>query len=635
MAEQSGNRPPAGPLGSGQWRYTLWFAIGAMVLITLLNFLLLPGPQYTDVDYSAFKQKIENGQIKLVQMSPAHYLGWTVTKQQLAKLQKSSAKPPAGFTVYRTTPVNDPSFVPLLDSKGVQYYEVLPKNHPLLNILLTWIVPFGLMFLVWRLLFRRMGAFGKDVMTFGQNKSRIQAEGDTGVRFGDVAGADEAKEELEEVVDFLKHPGRYTSIGGRIPKGVLLVGAPGTGKTLLARAVAGEAGVTFFRISGSEFVEMFVGVGAARVRDLFQQARAKAPCIIFVDELDAIGKSRAQSISTNDEREQTLNQLLVEMDGFDSRKGVILLGATNRPEVLDQALLRPGRFDRQVLVDKPDLDGREAILKLHARGVKLSAGVNLRTVARRTAGFVGADLANLVNEAALLAVRAGRHEVIQQDFDAAFEKLVAGLEKKSRLINPRERTIVAHHETGHALAAHFTPGADPVEKISIVPRGLGALGYTMQLPTEDRFLMTEGELTGRIDVLLGGRAAEQIVFGEISTGAANDLEKAAEIARRMIVDYGMSDKFRNVHLPAHRQSMFLGDGHAAMAREYSEATQQYVDEETARLINRRYEKVLELLRRKEHLLRTVAAKLLESEVLEKAEFETILEGAAEKTAVSA
>jgi cell division protease FtsH len=530
--------------------------------------------------------------------------------------------------------VQDPNFVNFLDQKGVEYYAVLPQNHPLLGAILSWVVPIALMFVVWRYLFRRMGNMGQNVMSFGQNKSQLVAEGDTGVRFSDVAGADEAKAELAEVVDFLKNPTRYTAIGGKIPKGVLLVGAPGTGKTLLARAVAGEAGVTFFKISGSEFVEMFVGVGAARVRDLFQQAKGKAPCIIFIDELDAIGKSRATSLSTNDEREQTLNQLLVEMDGFDARKGVIMLGATNRPEILDSALLRPGRFDRQVLVDKPDLEGREAILKLHSASVRLEPTVNLRDVARRTAGFVGADLANLVNEAALTAVRSGHQSVTQQDFDAAFEKLVAGLEKKNRLINPREREIVAHHETGHALMAHFSPGADPVEKISIVPRGISALGYTMQLPTEDRFLMTEDELYGKIDVLLGGRAAEETIFHQISTGASNDLDKAASIARRMITDYGMSKKFRNVFLPSRRQSQFLGETEYTPAREYSEATQQYVDEETARVIEARYEKVLALLGEKQELLRTVAEQLLAKETLERKEFEQIVASATGQPAPS-
>jgi cell division protease FtsH len=620
------NKAPFRLFRGGKVNPLLLYVLASLAMIMAVNYMFTPKQNIIDVDFSNFKQLIQNGAIKRVEMTPSYYMGFSMTKEEVAKAlnSKPGASPAPTVEVYRTTPVEDPGFIPLLDSKGVEYYAVLPKNHPLLGILLTWVLPFAAMFLLWRFLSKRMSSIGQNALTFGQNKTRLVAERDTGVRFGDVAGAEESKAELVEVVDFLKHPGRYTAIGGKIPKGVLLVGAPGTGKTLLARAVAGEAGVTFFRISGSEFVEMFVGVGAARVRDLFQQARGKAPCIIFIDELDAIGKSRSTTIATNDEREQTLNQLLVEMDGFDSHTGVIILAATNRPEVLDPALLRPGRFDRQVVVDKPDLAGREQILKLHSKGVKLDEAVDLREVARRTAGFVGADLANLVNEAAIRAVRSGRQRVIQEDFDDAFEKLVAGLEKKNRLINPQERRIVAYHETGHALVAFLTPGADPVEKISIVPRGISALGYTLQLPTEDRFLMTEAELHGKIDVLLGGRAAEQLVFNEISTGAANDLDKAADIARRMITDYGMSSKFRNVFLPSRKQSPFLGDHNYTLMREYSENTQQYVDEETARIIDERYQRVLSLLKENEESIRRIAEKLLQIEVLDGREFEKLM-----------
>jgi cell division protease FtsH len=627
MDENKDSKPPSfRSFKGGKFGPMLWYLIATLVLITVMNFFLAPKQNVSDVDFSSFKEKIQNGEIKRVEMTSAYYMGFTITREEAQKTQNSKDQKAtdAMLKMYRTTPVQDPGFVELLDSKGVEYYAVLPKNHPLLSILMTWILPFAAMFLLWRFLSRRMGSLGQNAMTFGQNKTRVIAEGDTGVRFSDVAGAEESKAELVEVVDFLKHPGRYTAIGGRIPKGVLLVGAPGTGKTLLARAVAGEAGVTFFRISGSEFVEMFVGVGAARVRDLFQQARAKAPCIIFIDELDAIGKSRSTNMSTNDEREQTLNQLLVEMDGFDARTGVIILAATNRPEVLDPALLRPGRFDRQVVVDKPDLLGREQILKLHSKDVRLDESVNLRDVARRTAGFVGADLANLVNEAAIRAVRSGRQRVVQEDFDDAFEKLVAGLEKRNRLINPKERRIVAYHETGHALTAFLTRGADPVEKVSIVPRGISALGYTLQLPTEERFLMTEEELYGRIDVLLGGRAAEQLVFKEISTGAANDLNKAADIARRMITDYGMSDKFRNVFLPSRKQSPFLGESNYSMMREYSENTQQYIDEETARIIDARYQRVLALLEKNRESINRIAERLLKVEVLDGQEFKKLL-----------
>jgi cell division protease FtsH len=467
-----------------------------------------------------------------------------------------------------------------------------------------------------------MGNMGGNVMSFGQNRARIVAESETGTTFNDVAGVEEAKDELVEVVDFLKNPLKYTAIGGKIPKGVLLIGPPGTGKTLLARAVAGEAGVVFFRMSGADFVEMFVGVGAARVRDLFKQAREKAPCIIFIDELDAIGKSRANSIGGNDEREQTLNQLLVEMDGFDATSGVILLAATNRPEILDPALLRPGRFDRQVLVDRPDLKGREAILKIHSKDVKLGKEVDLKEIASSTPGFVGSDLANIINEGALLAVRSGRKTVLMEDLHEAIEKSVAGLKKKNRLINPKERKIVAFHETGHALVAAATPGSDPVQKISIVPRGLGALGYTLQMPTEDRYLMSQGELTGKIDVLLGGRAAEQIMFGEISTGAANDLVKATDLARTMITEYGMSERFRNVALTKRAYTQLGND--SFQSREYSENTQQYVDEEIARMIDERYRAVLEMLGREKAILEDVAALLLEEEVLESGRFLDVL-----------
>ncbi len=397
---------------------------------------------------------------------------------------------------------------------------------------------------IWRIMFKKIGDPGAGVMRFGKNKAQIVAEGDTGITFEDVAGVDESKEELEEVVDFLKSSSKYLEIGGKIPKGVLLVGPPGTGKTLLARAVAGTAEVPFFRMSGADFVEMFVGVGAARVRDLFKQAREKAPCIVFIDELDAIGKSRLAVAGGNDEREQTLNQLLVEMDGFDSTTGVIILAATNRPEVLDPALLRAGRFDRQVVVDKPDLIGREAILKLHSKNVKTDNTVDLVGIAKATSGFVGADLANIINEAALLAVRGKRKKISQEDLHEAIEKMLQDLKKKTRIMNKHERQVVAYHETGHALSAAFTPGSDPVQKITIVPRGIGALGYTLQTPVEDRFLLTKEELLGKIDVLLGGRAAEKIIFGAVSTGAANDLTRATDIARKMITDYGMSEKLK-------------------------------------------------------------------------------------------
>jgi len=591
------------------------------VVIILLNMLFFPTLEnVTTVEYSKFKELVKSGEIKRIEIRESYYTGLTLTKEEISSQTREEP-----IYIYRTAKVEDPNFVELLDSAGVEYYAVPQKSNPLLNLLLNWVVPIIFLIVIWRILFKRIGTLGPDVMSFGRNRAQIVAEGETGVRFSDVAGADEAKMELEEVVDFLKNPKRYTSIGGKIPKGVLLVGSPGTGKTLLAKAVAGEAGVPFFRMSGADFVEMFVGVGAARVRDLFRQAKEKAPCIIFIDELDAIGKSRANTIGSNDEREQTLNQLLVEMDGFDSRTGVIILAATNRPEILDPALLRPGRFDRQVLVDKPDLNGREAILRIHTKGVKLDESVDLKKVARATPGLVGADLANIVNEAALLAVRNGKDRVFQEDFDAAIEKVIAGLEKKNRLINPRERRIVAFHETGHALVAFFTPGADPVEKISIVPRGLGALGYTLQLPTEERFLMTRQELLGKIDVLLGGRAAEEIIFREVSTGAANDLVKATDIAKKMITEYGMSERFNNVYLPYRKSSLFMGEEQYAVAREYSEATQQYIDEETARIIKERYQIVLRTLTENRENLEKIAERLLEVETIQADEFKKMVE----------
>ena len=610
-------RPPS----RGQFRFSMWFIMLGVIALLLFNSLVGGRQVATTVDYSTFKSLVSDGQIKRVRIADNHYTGLAATEAELARLRESGSAAPAAAGEWRTVRVEDPGFVALLDANGVQYFAESQGGRPLLELILQWVVPLGLMFLVWRLMFKRLGSMGNNVMAFGKSRAQVVAEGETGVRFPDVAGADEAKAELEEVVDFLKSPERYIEIGGKIPKGVLLVGAPGTGKTLLARAVAGEAGVTFFRLNGADFVEMFVGVGAARVRDLFKQAREKSPCIIFIDELDAIGKSRGIALGGgNDEREQTLNQLLVEMDGFDARSGVIILGATNRPEVLDAALLRPGRFDRHVLVDKPDLIGREAILKIHSTGVKLEPGVDLLEVARATPGFAGADLANIVNEAALLAVRARRKLVGQRDFNDAIDKVVAGLEKRSRVLSPKEKKIVAYHEAGHALVAHHTPGSDPVRKISIVPRGLGALGYTMQTPAEERFLLTEKEILSRIDVLLGGRGAEQVVFGEISTGAANDLDRSTDMAKRMVTDFGMSEKFANVHLPYRQESPLLGRNGHAVSREYSEATQQYIDEETARIIRERYGRVVSLLREQRTALKAVAARLLEKEVLQSGEF---------------
>jgi len=582
------------------------------------------------IDFSEFMALIRAGEIRRVRITDSFFVGFADDDPARADppgrgpgMRASPREQPPSF---RTVPINHPELVRLMDEMGVSYYAVSRDGGAIFGLVLSWLIPIAFIVVIWRFMMKRMGSMGGGVLSVGQNRAVIVAEGDIATGFGDVAGVDEAKEELVEVVDFLKSPQKYTDIGGKIPKGVLLIGPPGTGKTLLARAVAGEAGVSFFRMSGADFVEMFVGVGAARVRDLFKQARDKAPCIVFIDELDAIGKSRINNVAGgNDEREQTLNQLLVEMDGFAATGGLIVLAATNRPDVLDPALLRPGRFDRQVLVDRPDVKGREAILLIHARPVKLDPSVDLAAVARGTSGFAGADLANIVNEAALLAVRAGRTLVSQRDFSEAIEKTVAGLQKKTKVISPKERRVVAYHETGHAMIAAFTPGADPVQKISIVPRGLAALGYTLQMPTEDRHIVTEEELLGKIDVLMGGRAAEDIVFGEVSTGAANDLTKATDIARSMITDYGMSDRFRNVALTKRGANM-LGERSAepAFHREYSESTQQYIDEEIARIVDRRYAFVKEKLEAGRCLLEKVTGVLLERETLDEKEFRALM-----------
>jgi len=614
------------PLDPKQFRFALWYFLFMLIGLFLFN-TVFRRTKIESIDYSDFKAKIESGEILRIEIGEKYLTGFTLTKAQLDAYNQTrfSGKPPAGtMRTFRTVRTTDPDLIPLMDKKGVEYYAVSAAGTSWLGALLSWVLPIVLMVFFWNYISKKIGSPGQGVMSFGANRAKLVAEGDTGVTFQDVAGVDEAKAELIEVVDFLKNPKKYEAVGGMIPKGVLLVGPPGTGKTLLARAVAGEAKVPFFRISGSEFVEMFVGVGAARVRDLFKQAREKAPCLVFIDELDAIGRSRGFTLGGNDEREQTLNQLLVEMDGFDSRTGVIILAATNRPEILDPALLRPGRFDRQVLVDRPDLKGRVEILKVHSRKVTLDASVNLEKVARGTPGFTGADLANIVNEAALLAVRAGRDRVLPGDFDNAIERVVAGLEKKNRLLNPKERTIVAYHETGHATVAAFTKGADPVHKISIIPRGIGALGYTIQLPTEDRFLLTEDELLGKIDVLLGGRASEEVFFGEISTGASNDITRATDIARKMISDYGMSEKFANVVLPSQRSPLFMPGETIPGEREYSESTQQYIDEEITHIIKGRYEKAKELIEGKKGVVEKIAKRLLEVETLGEEEFRTFL-----------
>jgi len=517
--------------------------------------------------------------------------------------------------------VDDPSLVKELDEHKIDYsghYE-----SKLLGSILSWVLPLGIMFLIWRFAMKKMGP-GMGVMSFGKSKAKLFAENETMVTFADVAGIDEAKEELQEVVEFLKNPAKFQKLGGRIPKGVLLVGPPGTGKTLLAKAVAGEAKVPFFSISGSEFVEMFVGVGASRVRDLFSQAASQAPCIIFIDELDALGKARGINVmGGNDEREQTLNQLLVEMDGFESNKGVIIMSATNRPEILDPALLRPGRFDRQVLLDRPDINGREAILKIHSRKVLLGPDVDLRKIAGLVPGFAGADLANLVNEAALLAARKDKETVGATEFDAAIDRVVGGLEKKNRVMNPQEKEIVAFHESGHAIVAESVKHADPVHKISIIPRGIAALGYTQQQPTEDRYLMTRPELLDRLAVLLGGRVAEELVFGEISTGAQNDLQRATVIARSMVAEYGMSDRLGLVTYESARQPMFLPDNYTPN-KTYSETKATQIDEEISALMEQTHQRVRKILSERRKFLDKLAHLLSEKEIVQGEELRQML-----------
>ena len=597
-----------------------------MILIVALNIFTMMGDD-SAIDFSTFKQYIKDGKIVEVDLGNVYFVGYGPESNidNSRSLESIFGGKKDSRTTYKTASIFTEGFVDFLDENGVAYKAQVKQNNFLLDFILNWILPFGFIFLMWNLLFKKIGGgMGGSIFSAGSSRATSVEEGQIKTRFSDVAGVDEAKEELVEVVDFLKSPKKYTEIGGKIPKGVLLVGPPGTGKTLLARAVAGEAGVPFFKISGSDFVEMFVGVGASRVRDLFKQAREKAPCIIFIDELDAIGKSRVNNLGGNDEREQTLNQLLVEMDGFDNQKGLILLAATNRPDVLDPALLRPGRFDRQVVVDRPDVKGREAILKIHSKNVKIEKDVDFQSLARATAGFAGADLANIVNEAALLAVRGGRKKVTMQDFDEAIEKTMVGLQKKNRVIKESERKIVAYHETGHALVAAFTEGSDPVHKISIIPRGVSALGYTLHRGEDESFLSTQKEMLAEVDCLLGGRGAEEVIFGEVSTGAANDIMRATGIIRRMITEYGMSEKFKNMTLGKQGGGYGYGSSEPSLVREYAETTQQFIDEEIARVMDERYNRVLDLLKSKMQVLEYIAQRLLEKETIEAAEFNDIV-----------
>ncbi|MBI4638585.1 MAG: ATP-dependent zinc metalloprotease FtsH [Candidatus Rokubacteria bacterium] len=618
-------------------QFSLAYMLVAVLVLSLLQSWLL-APRTVELPMSKFLELLRSDKIEKV----------SLTERELRGLARQGALPaqPATsgdrlrqllgsdddlrvFTVTRIPGIDEQWLVAELEKHRVEFAGRVETTF-WRDLLFGWVIPLAVMIGIWMFVMRRFGGGPTQALSFGRSKHKIYDRKELKTTFGDVAGVDEAKAELIEIVDFLRNPKKYQRLGGRIPKGVLLVGQPGTGKTLLARAVAGEADVPFFTLSGSEFVEMFVGVGASRVRDLFEQAKDKAPCIIFIDELDAIGKSRAGVTGFDgghDEREQTLNQLLAEMDGFDSSRGDNLMAATNRPEVLDQALLRPGRFDRQVVVDKPDVRGREAILRLHARAVVLASSVDLAVIAARTPGFAGADLANIVNEAALLAARKEKVAVEMADFEEAIDRVVAGLEKRSRVLSDKERDIVAHHEMGHALVAASIAQADPVHKVTIIPRGVAALGMTYQLPTEDRFLMTRSELEDRIAVLLGGRVAEELVYGEVSTGAHNDLERATEFASLMVTKYGMSERL-GLATYGGRMPLFLkGTGTPWNGeREYSDETARAIDEEVRAILERTRDRVLGILTTKKAVLVAGAAELKRTETLEGERLRRVLAG---------
>ncbi|MBI5248550.1 MAG: ATP-dependent metallopeptidase FtsH/Yme1/Tma family protein [Desulfomonile tiedjei] len=589
--------------------FSIVYVLIALLILSLLQLWIAPNRE--NVSYSQFKKYIADGKINSVVVSQRYLKGYD-------KIQgKDKTEPLFPQQIFVTPRVDDKNLVEFLEQNNV---EIIAENeNTFLMTLLSWVLPAVIFVGIWAWAMKRMGQ-GSGIMTLGKSKARIVAQTDVGVTFKDVAGQEEAIQELQEVLEFLRSPGKFTQLGAKIPKGILLVGPPGTGKTLLAKAVAGEAGVPFFSISGSDFIEMFVGLGAARVRDLFEQAAKQAPCLVFIDELDAVGKARgAGNLAGHDEREQTLNQLLVEMDGFQPNLGVVILAATNRPEILDPALLRPGRFDRHILVDRPGLKGRIEILQVHTRKMKLSKDVDLEIIARRTPGFTGADLANLVNEAALLAARKEKQEVTPQELEEAIDRIVAGLEKKNRVLNEKEKRTVAYHETGHALVAAFRKTAEKVHKISIVPRGIGALGFTLQLPTEDRYLMSKRELLEKIDVLLGGRGAEITIFHEITTGAQNDLQRATEIARSMVTIYGMTENLGSVTYDQ-TPSPFLQQSFYPQQREISDETARLIDTEVRNIIDSRMEEVLKTLKERENLLHIVAKRLLEKETLESDEF---------------
>ena len=584
-------------------KFNIWYIFIAIWGIGLFHNLWVQATAITSIPYSQFQTYLDNDRVEEIRIGKTHIQGI---------LKDPDETEPKYFITVRV----EPDLAEQLANRNIRFAGELENTW--LRDILSWVLPVLLFFGIWMLLMRRMAnqqGLGGGFMSIGKSKAKIYIENDVKVSFADVAGVDEAKEELSEVVEFLKTPEKFRRLGGKIPKGILLVGPPGTGKTLLAKAVAGEAGVPFFSISGSEFVEMFVGVGAARVRDLFMQAKEKAPCIIFIDELDALGKARGVGPMGHEEREQTLNQLLVEMDGFDQRVGVILMAATNRPEILDQALLRAGRFDRRVVVDRPDKTGRLAILRIHAREVSLNPEADLEVIASMTPGFAGADLANVVNEAALLAVRRSKDTVGLAELQEAVERVVAGLEKKNRVLTPYERERVAHHEVGHALVALALPGTDQVQKISIIPRGVAALGYTLQLPTEDRFLMTQSELENKIAVLLGGRVAEELIYQEVSTGARDDLLKATDIAKNMVKAYGMSERLGQISFEQDNQPTFLQTGQPQTPGNYSEQTAYDIDCEVRQIIEVQYARVREILTARQEVLCQAATVLLQQEVM--------------------
>ena len=616
----------------------IYVLIAAVVLSVVQSWLV--SPQTVDIPMSRFLAMVREDKVEKIYLTDKEIQGTLKPGALPAPAPRPGDRVRSFFgtepgpTVFKTTRipgVDDSVLVKELEAHKIEFAGRI-ENTFWRDLLFGWVLPLAVMAGIWIFLMRRIGGGPTQALSFGRSKAKIYDRRELKTTFADVAGVEEAKAELVEVVDFLKNPKKYQRLGGRIPKGVLLVGPPGTGKTLLARAVAGEADVPFFFLSGSEFVEMFVGVGAARVRDLFEQAKEKAPCIIFIDELDAIGKTRAGAtglMGGHDEREQTLNQILAEMDGFDSSKGVIIMAATNRPEVLDPALLRAGRFDRQVVVDRPDVKGREAILRVHARNVQLAPEVDLRVLAARTPGMAGADLANLINEAALLAARKGKSAVEMADLEEAVDRVIGGLERRSRVLSEKERDIVAHHEIGHALVATSLPNADPVHKVTIIPRGVGALGATYQLPLEDRYLLTRSELEDRIAVLLGGRAAEEAVYGEVSTGAHNDLERSTEMARLMVMQYGMSEKLGPLTFGGGQQAMFLKGSGIPMEREFGEDTARTIDEETRAIVDRIYDRVRGLMTAKKSVLMFAAAELKQRETIEGDRLRELLAGAVE------